>query len=434
MFYKHSFTNIYIFRIINKTYWRFPYVKYVIIFLSVIISFGSYGQSNEDRPSVFLDCQMRCFSDYLKQEITFVNYKFERQGADVYVLLTSQRASAGAEEIQLIFQYDGYNNLTSDTISYIKEANISNNNERELLKKSLKKGLLVALTQTSLLDDITYNLPVDTSTSVSETIDDPWNYWSFNTSMNLNVNGEKSFSEQRYFLRFSASQVTEDHKIISSSWYDFNKSKFTLSDGEEVKSQNKRYRSFFQYVKSISDHWSVGVRSLAGSSSFSNTDFEFFLRPAIEYNLYPYSENITRRLTFLYSAGLVHQNYTEVTIFDKLKETLARHSLDIEYQITQKWGDINMDIEFDQYLHDLELYSISFNPNVELNIIKGLRLNFGGFFSFVGDRISITKEEISDQDIILQNRQLNTSYSYFSYFGFNYRFGSANNNIVNPRF
>ena len=406
----------------------------MIIFLAAIISFGSYGQSNEDRPSVFLDCQMRCFSDYLKQEITFVNYKFERQGADVYVLLTDQRASAGAEEIQLIFQYDGYDNLTSDTIIYIKEANISNNDERELLKKSLKKGLLVALTQTSLLDDITYNLPVDTSTSVSQTIDDPWNYWSFNTSMNLNVNGEKSFSEQRYFIRFSASQVTEDHKIISSSWYDFNKSKFTLSDGEEVKSQNKRYRSFFQYVKSISDHWSVGVRSLAGSSSFSNTDFEFFLRPAIEYNLYPYSENITRRLTFLYSAGLVHQNYTEITIFDKLKETLARHSLDIEYQITQKWGDINMDIEFDQYLHDLDLYSISFNPNVELNIVKGLRLNFGGFFSFVGDRISITKEEISDQDIILQNRQLNTSYSYFSYFGFNYRFGSANNNIVNPRF
>ena len=117
-------------------------MKYVIIFLAAIISFGSYGQSNEDRPSVFLDCQMRCFSDYLKQEITFVNYKFERQGADVYVLLTDQRASAGAEEIQLIFQYDGYDNLTSDTIIYIKEANISNNDERELLKKSLKKGLI----------------------------------------------------------------------------------------------------------------------------------------------------------------------------------------------------------------------------------------------------------------------------------------------------
>jgi len=409
-------------------------VKYAIFFLSTITSFISFSQSSDDKPSVFLDCQMRCFSDYLKQEITFVNYKFERQGADVYVLLTNQRASAGAEEIQLIFQYDGFDNLTTDTISYIKEANISNNDERELVKKSLKKGLLVALTQTSLLDDITYDLPKDTTSTESKSINDPWNYWSFNTSMNLNVNGEKSFSEQRYFLRFSASQVTEDHKIVSSSWYDFNKSKFTLSDGEEVKSQNKRYRSFLQYVKSVSDHWSVGVRTLAGSSSFSNTDFEFFLRPAIEYNIYPYSENITKRLTFLYSAGLVHQNYTEITIFDKMKETLARHSLDIEYQITKKWGDINMDIEFDQYLHDLELYSISFNPNVELNIVKGLRLNFGGFFSFVGDRISITKEEISDQDIILQNRQLNTSYSYFSYFGFNYRFGSANNNIVNPRF
>ena len=58
----------------------------------------------------------------------------------------------------------------------------------------------------------------------------------------------------------------------------------------------------------------------------------------------------------------------------------------------------------------------------------------GAYVSYIGDRINISKGEISAQDIILQNRQLDSSYSYYTYFGFNYRFGSKNNNVVNSRF
>ena len=133
-------------------------------------------------------------------------------------------------------------------------------------------------------------------------------------------------------------------------------------------------------------------------------------------------------------AGVEYKDYTEITVFDRLSESRGRHGIDIEFNQNQKWGTLAFDIEFDQYLHDLSLYSISFNPNIELNLVKGLRLEFGGFVSFVGDRINIAKGDVSDQDIILQNRQLDTSYSYFSYFGFNYRFGSQNNTVVNPRF
>jgi len=218
------------------------------------------------------------------------------------------------------------------------------------------------------------------------------------------------------------------------SWYNFDKSSFTLSDSSVVKSENERFRVFGQYVKSIGDHWAVGVRSLVGSSTFGNTDFSATVRPAVEFNVFPYSVSSTKRFSFMYTIGGVYNDYTELTVFDKTKETLARHGLDIEYEQTQPWGSTAFDIRFDQYLRDLSLYSISFNPNIELNIVKGLRLQFGGFVSFVGDRINITKGEVSDQDIILQNRQLDTNYSYSTYFGFNYRFGSKNNNIVNPRF
>ena len=144
--------------------------------------------------------------------------------------------------------------------------------------------------------------------------------------------------------------------------------------------------------------------------------------------------NSTRRFTVRYSNGVAHNNYTEITIFDRLEETRWQHGVDVEFSQNQEWGTLSFDIEFDQFLYNPSLYSLSLNPNIELNVVKGLSLEFGGFISFVSDRINIAKGEISDQDIILQNRQLDTNFTYFSFFGFNYRFGSQNNNIVNPRF
>ena len=404
------------------------------LLLSLLLSSAIMLSSQDiiEKPSVFLDCQTNCYLVFLRQELNYIDYKRERQGADVYVLATSQGASAGAREVQLIYQFDN-SDIPSDTIKYIRPANISEVEERNLFMSHLKKGLLPVIITSDVSSYMEYDitLPVTEESTVEH---DPWNYWSFDISGNLNVNGEASFNEQNYFGRFSASRVTEESKFFLGTWYNYNNSKFTLSDSSEVESTNESIRTFARYVISLDDHWSVGAWAFAGSSIFGNTDFELRVQPAIEYNIYPYQDNATRRFTLRYAAGLVYNNYTEITVFDKLSEQLWRQSVDVEYAVTQPWGNISAELEFDQFLHDLDLYSISFNPDVELNIVRGLSLNFGAFLSYVGDRINITKAEISDEDIILQNRQLDTSYDYSTYFGFVYRFGTRNNNIINPRF
>lgn len=408
------------------------------LFALVFLFLGAYSsqaQESISKPSIFLDCQMNCFTTFLRQEHGYVDYKRERQGADVFILVTDQSASAGAREIQMIFDYEDIQ-ITDDTIIYYRPANISEAERRDLFLKNYKKGILPALLNSDISDHIDYtvNEIKEDSVGTAEKINDPWKLWSFNLGLDLRVNGEASFNEQFYSGRFSASQIKEKYKFFVFTRYNLEQSTFTLSDGEEVKSENRRSTFFTQYVKSIGSKWSIGARAFAGSSSFGNTDFEAFFKPAIEYNVFPYSESSTKRFSFLYSLGPEYKNYTEITVFDKLEETRLRHGLDVEFISTQQWGEIEFDIEFEQYLHDLSLYSISFNPNIELNIVRGLSLELGGEISFVGDRINISKSEISDQDIILQNRQLDTNYSYFSYVGFNYRFGTRNNNIVNPRF
>ena len=413
-----------------------PMIKILTTTLLTLMVFIVQGQSELEKPSVFIDCQTNCHTTFLRQEHGYFNYKRERQGADVYVLITDQGASAGAREVQLIFDYSDACYVTSDTIKYFSPANISESKERELFVKNFKKGMLPVLLGSDLAEHINYEIE-HLSVIHEETemqVKDPWKYWSFNVGLNMRVNGESRFTNQSYQGRLSASQVKDSHKIFFFTRISRQQSSFTLSDGEEVKSENNRNNFFVQYVKSINERWSIGGRAFAGSSSFGNTDFESFFRPAVEYNIFPYSESSTRRFSFLYSVGLEYNNYMERTVFDKLDETRIRQGLDVEYMLTQPWGNITFDMRFNQYLHDLSLYSLSFNPNIELNLVQGLSLEFGGFVSFVGDRINVAQGEVSTEDIILGNRQLDTDYSYSSYVGFNYRFGTKNNNVVNPRF
>ena len=184
----------------------------------------------------------------------------------------------------------------------------------------------------------------------------------------------------------------------------------------------------------MGEHWSLGGISQSGSSTFGNTDVSAFIKAALEYNAFPYSDSQTRRFSFFYAIGPEYYDYTEATVYEKEKEWAARHGLTIEYDQTQKWGNIYITFGVQQYFHNLNLYNAYLYPSLNWQIFKGLSISLGGYFSFVNDRINIAQSAISDEDILLQLKQLDTDFTYFSRIGINYRFGSKYNNFVNPRF
>ena len=391
--------------------------------------------SQNKRPNIFLDCQMRCDFVYLKQEITFVNYMNNRLEADIYILATRQRTGAGGTEVQLIYTGENQFQGIQDTLIYLIEPNTTDAIERDLLVNTLKKGLLQFLVRTPLLDQLEYTIKDDGLEDVTDANErDPWNYWVFNIGGNFWMNAEESFRSIDLTGRVNISRITDKEKFRFSSRYNYETTKFSLTDGEEFTSIRRQYSTYLEYVFSLNPHWSLGGVSRAGSSTFGNTDFSMYVKPAIEYNIFPYTDASTRRFSFRYAIGPEYFNYTDTTVYEKLRETVIRHSLDVEYEQTQKWGNIEIDFGVSQYMHDLKLLSTFINPDIELIVFKGLRLDFGGYVSFVGDRINIAKSDISDEDILLQIKQLDTDFTYFIYTGINYRFGSKFNNFVNQRF
>ena len=93
-----------------------------------------------------------------------------------------------------------------------------------------------------------------------------------------------------------------------------------------------------------------------------------------------------------------------------------------------------MSSEFRQYLHDLSKYRLEVGGELSFRITRGLSLDLDGSASRIRDQIALPARGATDEEILLELRELQSEYQFDFSFGLTYRFGSIFNNIVNPRF
>ncbi|MEO7368753.1 MAG: hypothetical protein ABIZ36_12410, partial [Gemmatimonadaceae bacterium] len=232
----------------------------------------------------------------------------------------------------------------------------------------------------------------------------------------------------------SANRTTKAIKINTSVNGNYNENSFTFSGGEKFESFARSYGGSELIVKSLTDHWSLGERATIGSSTFTNQKLSIHAGPAVEYNLFPYSESTRRSITLQYSAGVAAYRYTDTTIFEKLSEVRPEHSLVTSIQMTQPWGSVSSSVEGANYLDDFGKRRMVVFNSVNARLFKGFSINFYGSYSVVRDQLYLAKGAATDEEILLQRRQLATSYRYFGGVSLTYSFGSIFNNVVNPRF
>jgi hypothetical protein len=72
--------------------------------------------------------------------------------------------------------------------------------------------------------------------------------------------------------------------------------------------------------------------------------------------------------------------------------------------------------------------------NGDVRIFKGLSASGYASFNIQRDQINIRLDGASQEEVLLQQQELLSNYSFYCYVGLSYRFGSIYNNVVNPRF
>ncbi len=406
-------------------------------FLCLISTSVSFCQEEETdieelkkmAPKVFIDCGM-CDIDYIRTEITFVNYVRDRKEADIHILVTSLRTGAGGREYTIAYigqnKFEGVN----DTQKYFTEQTDTQDEIREGMVKAMKVGLMSYVAKTPIASriDISYREEVKPAA-----VKDKWNYWVFRISGSGHIRGEESLKYRSLRGSFSASRVTEKLKIQLSASGNHNREEFKYDDEVIVSTRDSWYLSGL-FVKSLSEHWSVGFFLSAESSTYNNIDFSFVPQPAIEYNLFPYSESTRRQLRFLYRIGYNSVRYREETIYDKMSENLWNESLSVTFDIKEKWGSISTTLAGSHYFHDFSKYHLTLFNIINLRLVKGLSFFAFGGGSRIHDQLALVKGEASLEEVLLRRRALESSYDYFFSVGLSFTFGSIFTNVVNPRF
>ncbi len=214
---------------------------------------------------------------------------------------------------------------------------------------------------------------------------------------------------------------------------EYEEQSFELSDGEMLTSITRDGDADGLVVWSLTPHWSLGFQTSATVATRLNQDLALRASPAIEYSLFRYEESTRRQITFLYKAGPAYFDYEEITLFDKLEETRLEHSLDISAEFQQPWGEVNASLEAASFLDDFAAHRIDLFSSIEIRLFRGVSFDVRGSVARVKNQIYIPREDISDEDILLERRQLGTDFEYSIDFGLSFTFGSVFNNVVNPR-
>ena len=398
------------------------------------------AQNGNGRPHVFFDCSgPRCDSRYYRTEITWVNWVNDKEDANVHLIMTSQTTGAGGREYIFDFLGVGEQESYSDQHSYRSPPTDTDRETLDGIVHTMGLGLAMFADEAGYRGIVVIN-PIDREEAAvargvvaRDEVEDPWNLWVFRLDGEVGIDGETT--ERRTSLEggFSASRVTPDWRLRFSG--DIETDHFAIDLSEGTFRDTRTGWSFdTRIVYALLEHWSAGIDTNASRNLTYNQNFRIELSPALEYSVFPYDEATRRSFTFYYTIGPAYRDYAERTIYGETEEMRWEQAMAVRLTQRQPWGNASVNVRGSHFLHDFNQRLVSLGGYLSFRVFRGLELEVSGNVSQVNDQIYLAAEEATDEEALLQLQQRATDFDYRLEVGFQFRFGSIFNNVVNNRF
>ncbi|TMQ71716.1 MAG: hypothetical protein E6K81_09340 [Candidatus Eisenbacteria bacterium] len=384
---------------------------------------------------VFTDCPSCDASnlDYLRTHVTFVDHVRDPAVADVHLFLTSQTNGAGGNEITMTFIGRGRFAGLDDTLRFTERASDTDDASRHAAARTMALGLTRYAAHTTAAPRLSIGYEAEAAGPAPHG-PDHWHDWVFNTYASAYLSGESLTRSLSVKFYQSAGQIRAAHKFGVKVGGSYQEDRYTLSDGSHLRSIARNPTASMRYVWSLGEHWSTMVQGTAAASTYDNVKLEYGGGPALECDLFRYSESTRRQLRLDYTTDVRHMRYFEETIYDQTQEFLSSQALAVTLESAEVWGTSGLALQAQHYFRDIRQNHLKASGSVSLRLAEGLSLDLGASGERVRDQLSLPRASATDQEILLQRRELATEYQYSLSVGVSYTFGSIYNNVVNPRF
>jgi hypothetical protein len=406
----------------------------VLALFCLVLSVQASHPPGDGKIYIFLDCSF-CNHTQIKQELNYLNFANDAYRSNVQVLINRTSVASGAQQYNL--EIIGRSEWEGEKVSFTFNSNptMTTFEQNELILSKIELGLAPFLAKTYLAERINYsvNRP-EGEDAIIEVVpyESFWKNWIYELGSSAWWNSESIRSNLNFSADMDIDNVTPEWRVRIRPFYNYRQQNVETSDGEAVVIRRRAYFSG-SVVRSISDHWSVGIFNSYFHSNYSNINLDAWIAPAIEYSIFSYDEVPMKEFTIAYRIGYLSRDYIEETVFDLTEENRYRQMLDIDLRLRRPWGNVFVGASASNFMHDFSKNRVSLNGRFSIRVYKGLSVTFGGNYELINDQLSLPKGELSLEDLLLAQRQVATDFEAGMNFGINYTFGALYNNIVNTR-
>ncbi|MCF6332499.1 MAG: hypothetical protein L3J11_04365 [Draconibacterium sp.] len=384
----------------------------------------------EGKPKVFIE-GIRLDFDFMRRNMKFVDFVNDPAVADVHIIINQRVNGGGGLVYSLMYNTKTFENFGDFTLTCSTSPGDTHEERRKIITDAISMGLMPFANQTEVAKKLSIRYRGKEGTKESAT-EDPWNNWTFRGGFNGSINLEESRKDFNYLYNLRVDKVTEDWRFRNFGRMSIRTREYQ-NDKEAYRSENISKYINSSVVKSLSTRWSAGIFAGYYSSNYSNTVYSVSLKPAVEYNIFPWDVSDRKVFTIAYNIGPQWKKYYEETIYDKLKEGLWEQSLRLDLQLIKTWGEIEAGLDASNYMHDFSKNQITFDSDLSIRIVRGFSINFNLKAEKIHDQIYLPKSEASLEDILLNRVKLPSAFEVFTGIGIRVQFGSIYNNIVNNR-
>ena len=401
--------------------------------LACALPSGAFAQDAGGRLKVYLDCNF-CFGSYIREEVDVAEYVRDPAEADVHIIVSRSDTGSGGIERAIAFIGVGRFKGLDFKSRAISQSSDTEDTQRQRLATAITIGLLNYLSSDGVSGGLTVEVEQTPRPGQGGPVTDPWNSWVLSLQGSVSMSGEESSRELDLGAELGADRITDDWKITMGVEIEYRREDFDLDEDEPLRAERNE-RDFDGLVaRSLTDHWSVGGRGSIDSSTFENIAIRTFVGPAIEYNLFPYSQYTRRQLRLGYAVGPYYARYREETLLFRASDRMAQQQASVTLDQREPWGSLQAELEYSTFLPDASLYRIQLEADVNVRLARGLSLSLEGRTSRIRDQLSIPRRGVTPEEVLLRLRRLRSGYDYQLQIGLTYTFGSIFNTIINPRF
>ena len=382
---------------------------------------------------VFLDCD-DCYADFLRSEVEFVDYVRDRTEADVHLLVRQARTASGGLEYTLDFTGQAAFTKARTRLRTVTTSSDTDDVIRRQLAASVRVGLVRVLTDEAVPPELQVSVRLGSEEQRPAVAGDRWNNWVFSVRGSASFQGEESSNQRQIGASFSADRITPDWKITLGADLDHEHEEFDLDEDEPV-SVDRRERDFnWLVVKSLGEHWSAGAMGEVESSTFDNVELSLAAAPAIEFNVFPYSQHTRRQLRVLYGGRRqpLHLFRGDAVRQDRRDAADARAV-----------GDARTARALGLAAGAHRVVAIpprseqepprGRRRGVSIRLARGLSVAGELNATRLRDQLSLPLRGATDEEVLLRLRRLESGYDYGFSVSLTYTFGSIFSSIVNPR-